>query len=59
MGFDIPGFITNDDLKYLIKNKYIINRGDLLNGKTKMDANNYYCHIEDMHNILNINITNK
>ena len=52
--FDLPMYITNDELKYLIKNKYIINQGDLLNGKTKMDANNYYCHIKDMHPIMEL-----
>lgn len=52
--FDIPGYLTHDDLKYLINNKFIINRGDLLNGRTKMDAQNYYCHIADMRNILDL-----
>lgn len=49
--FDIPGFITNEELKYLIKEEFIIYRGDYLNGKTKMDATNYYCQAGDMHNI--------
>ena len=47
--FDIPKFITKEELKYLIKNKFIIRRGDFLNGRTKMDADNYYCHLADMH----------
>jgi len=46
--FDIPGFITNEDLVYLIKNNYIIRKGQYLNGKTKMDASNYYCQCSDM-----------
>ena len=49
--FDIPGFISNEELKYLIKEKFIIFRGDYLNGKTKMDATNYYCQAGDMHPI--------
>ena len=52
--FDIPGYITHEELKYLINNKYIIKKGDLLNGKTKMDAFNYYCHIADMHSIFDL-----
>lgn len=57
--FDIPGYLTHDDLKYLINNKFIINRGDLLNGRTKMDAQNYYCHIADMRNILDLEKNNE
>ena len=57
--FDIPGYLTHDDLKYLINNKFIINRGDLLNGRTRMDAQNYYCHIADMRNILNLEKNNE
>lgn len=49
--YDIPGFITNDDLKFAINNNYIINRGELLNGKTKMDATNYYVQTGDMKDI--------
>lgn len=52
--FDLPMYITNEELKFLIKNKYIINQGDLLNGSTKMDADNYYCHIKDMHPIMEL-----
>ena len=47
--FDIPGYITQEELVFLINNNYIINKGDLLNGKTPMDADNYYCHLGDMH----------
>ena len=49
--FDIPGLIRSTELKYLINMKYIIHKGDLLNGRTRMDADNYYCHIADMHDI--------
>ena len=52
--FDIPGYITHEELKYLINNKYIIKKGDLLNGKTNIDAFNYYCHIADMHSIFDM-----
>ena len=57
--FDIPGYVTHEDLKYLINNDFIIDRGDLLNGKTKMDAKNYYCHIADMRNIFDLENINK
>ena len=49
--FDIPGFISNEELCFLIKEGFIIYRGDYLNGKTRMDATNYYCQTGDMHNI--------
>ena len=52
--FDIPGFITNKDLLFAINNKLIINKGEMLNGKTKMDASNYYIQAADMHSINNI-----
>jgi len=45
--YDLPGYITTDDLVYLIANDYVIKRGDLLN-KTKMDATNYYVSACDM-----------
>lgn len=39
--FDIPGFITLEDLKYVIKSNYFLSAGSYIN-KTKMDADNYY-----------------
>lgn len=49
--YDIPGFIWNHELKQVISNKMIIHRGDLLNGKTKMDAENFYIQAGDLHPI--------
>ena len=49
--YDIPGFIWNDELKHIISNNMIIHRGDLLNGKTQMDAENYYVQSGDLHPI--------
>lgn len=40
--YDYAGYITYDEFLYLIKNKYILPKGAFLNGKTKMDAENYY-----------------
>ena len=49
--YDIPGYITRDDLIYLITNNYIIRQGEFLNGTTRMDAENYYCQAGNMRNI--------
>lgn len=49
--YDIPGFITSEELQYIIKNKYIIPKNGLLNGNTKMDAENYYVQAGDMHSL--------
>lgn len=46
--YDVPGFITNEDLIYLISQKYVISQGEKLNGSVTMDANNYYCQTGDM-----------
>lgn len=40
--YDIPGYITNIDLKNIIANGFILPQNSLLNGTTKMDASNYY-----------------
>lgn len=52
--YDFPGYITHEDLKYIIQKHYIIKQGDLL-GKIKenykgipMDANNYYVQATNM-----------
>lgn len=49
--YDIPGFITNEDLKYIIRNEFVIRKGEILNGKTPMDAENYYIQAGDMRDI--------
>lgn len=49
--YDIPGFVTLDELKYIIRNGFIIPQGAFLNGKTKMDAENYYIQSGDMNSI--------
>lgn len=45
--FDIPGYITHEDLIYIINNNFILKRGDFLQ-KTKIDANNYYIQSGDL-----------
>lgn len=49
--FDIAGFINRDELRELIRLQYILPQNSLLNGKTSMDAENYYCQSGDMHPI--------
>lgn len=49
--YDIAGAITNEDLKYIINNNYIIRKGELLNGKIEMDADNYYVQAGDMRKV--------
>ena len=51
--YDIPGYITLDDLKYIIQNDYVIPQGAMLNGRTRMDATNYYVQSGDMHLVNN------
>lgn len=46
--YDITGWITHSDLQELIRRNFIIRRGELLNGKVPMDANNYYIKAHDM-----------
>ena len=48
---DIPGFVTLDDLKYIINNNFILPQNSYLNGTTKMDAENYYIQAGDLINI--------
>ena len=40
--YDIPGCFSFKSLLYVIQNKMILPQGALLNGTTKMDAENYY-----------------
>ena len=46
--FDIPGYVTQEDIKYVFQNSYILPQNSYLNGKTRMDAENYYIQAEDM-----------
>lgn len=47
--YDIPGYITNQDLVNLINNNQIIPQGATLNNNTTMDAENYYVETGNMH----------
>lgn len=53
--YDIPGFITQLDLVDIIRNEHIIYRGDMLNGKIPMDADNYYVQAGEMRKLDELN----
>lgn len=48
--FDIPGYLTHNDLLKIIKQKQLLPQGSQLN-KTKMDANNYYAQSGDLRSL--------
>lgn len=52
---EITGYITNDDLKEIIRNNYILPKRSFLNSKnTVMDAENYYVQAGDLKDISNL-----
>jgi hypothetical protein len=52
--YDVPGYLTRNELKYIINNGFLIKQGEKLNGKTKMDADNYYVQAGNLNKIENI-----
>lgn len=46
--YNYAGYITYDELVHIIREKYILPKHSLLNGKTRMDAENYYVQAVDM-----------
>lgn len=48
--YDIPGYITQQDLRDIITQQHILPQGALLNKNTEMDAENYYIQSGDMKN---------
>lgn len=46
--YDYVGYITNADLKQIINDRHIVPQEASLNGKTPMDAENYYVQAGDM-----------
>lgn len=58
--FDSPCYINNKDVLNMINHKMILPQGAMLNGRTIVDADNYYIFINDMKPISNLyNIINK
>lgn len=49
--FQIVGYCTNKTIQYIISNNYILPQNSLLNGNTKIDAENYYVQSGDLKNI--------
>lgn len=49
--FDIPGFITLGELKTIICDGFVLPQNSMLNGGTRMDAENFYVQAGDMHDI--------
>jgi len=49
--YDFLGYVTIEDLKYIINQKFVLPKNSMLNGKTKMDADNYYIQGNNMRNI--------
>jgi len=49
--YDVAGVCSLRSIKYVIKNKYILPQGALLNEKTSMDADNYYIQSGSLQNI--------
>lgn len=52
--YDMPGWCSHLTLKFIIKNNYILPKNSFLNGKTRMDAENYYIQCGDLKNIIEL-----
>jgi hypothetical protein len=52
--FEITGFFTSKTLKYIIENNYVLPKNSFLNGKVKVDADNYYLQSGNLKNISEI-----
>ena len=51
---DLPGYITNLFLKEKIQEKQILPKGSILNGRIKMDAENFYILSSDFEEFKNV-----
>ena len=54
--YNFAGYITHAELLQIIKSRQVLPRRALLNGKTIMDAENYYVQIGDLHPLNSIDI---
>jgi hypothetical protein len=52
--YDIAGYISNDELIEVVKNKDIIPQNALINGRIPLDAENYYVQSGDMRDIIDL-----
>jgi hypothetical protein len=48
ISYDLPGFLSNKELVSIISERQILPQNSLLNGKVKMDAENFYCQTGDL-----------
>lgn len=46
--YDIAGYVSSSEVKYIINNNYVLPQNSMLGCKTKMDAENYYIQSGDM-----------
>ena len=46
--YDIAGYITQNDLRQIVRNKLMIPKNGLLNGRIRMDAANYFVQAGDL-----------
>ena len=46
--YELTGFITKADLKFIIGERYILPKDSILNETTEMDADNYYVQVADL-----------
>ena len=51
---DLPGYVTNLFLKEKIQEKQILPKGSMLNGRVKMDAENFYILSSDFEEFKNV-----
>ena len=42
VSLEVVGYISNEDLVKIIEEDYTLPQNSILNGRTKMDASNYY-----------------
>ncbi|MFD0699465.1 hypothetical protein [Myroides pelagicus] len=47
--FDVPGCASLKTIIHLIENKNILVKGAILNNRTPMDAENYFCEVSKLH----------
>jgi hypothetical protein len=57
--YHYAGFITKDELIQIIRERYVLPKKSLLNGKTRMDAENYYVQAIDLHKITELDVMSK
>lgn len=54
--YDYAGYITREELIHIIGMKHILPKRSMLNGKIRMDAENYYVQASDLHPLETLSI---